>query len=95
MKMKQCKYYNKSFLRHIHKISFSSWTYDRLLLNALVEKKDLSLLGFIVGLLSITSILCSFILMISIDLYHKLSRSKKTVIKSSSIDSTSTTTSES
>ncbi|CAF3692163.1 unnamed protein product [Rotaria sordida] len=38
-----------------------SWTYDQLLSNASIEKKDLSLLGFIIGILCIISILCSLI----------------------------------
>ncbi|CAF3653629.1 unnamed protein product [Rotaria sordida] len=38
-----------------------SWTYHQLLSNASIEKKDLSLLGFIIGILCIISILCSLI----------------------------------
>ncbi|CAF3410929.1 unnamed protein product [Rotaria sp. Silwood1] len=68
-----------------------SWTYDRLLSNASIEKKDLSLLGFIVGILCIISILCSLILRIFIYLYGRISLSKKSVVESPSITSSTTT----
>jgi len=80
--MKQCMYYNKKSYFNIRIKLFSSWTYDRLLSNASIEKKDLSLIGFITGILCIISILCSFILRILIYFYSKISKS---FIQSSSI----------
>ncbi|CAF2416910.1 unnamed protein product [Rotaria sp. Silwood2] len=69
-----------------------SWTYDRLLSNASIEKKDLSLLGFIIGILCIISILCSLIPRIFIYLYGRILSSKKSFVPSPSISSSTTTT---
>ncbi|CAM4766608.1 unnamed protein product [Rotaria magnacalcarata] len=70
-----------------------SWTYDQLLVNASIEKKDLSLLGFIIGSLSLISILCSFILRIFIYLYDKMSSKKISFAQTPSVSSSTTTSS--
>ncbi len=77
----------------IWKVSFSSWTYDRFLSNASIEKKDLSLLGFITGILCIISILSSLIVRMVIDFYENisLSSSDEIVVQSPSILSSTTT----
>ncbi|CAF0750368.1 unnamed protein product [Rotaria sordida] len=68
-----------------------SWTYHQLLSNASIEKKDLSLLGFIIGILCIISILCSLIVRIFIYLYDKISLSKKSFVQSPSTSNSTTT----
>jgi hypothetical protein len=76
-----------SYLINENKILFSSWTYDRLLSNASIEKKDLSLIGFITGVLCIISIFCSFILRFLIYVYNRISSFDESFIPSPSISS--------
>ena len=71
--------------------SFSSWTYDRFLSNASIEKKDLSLLGFITGILSIISIVGSLMFRIILHLRGRMA-SKDSPADSPSASSVTTTT---
>ncbi len=85
--MKQCMYHSKSLFKK--KNLFSSWTYDRLLSNASIEKNDLSLIGFITGILCLISICSSFIIRFLNYFYGKISSGDE-----SSIYSPSTTTTD-
>ncbi len=67
---------------------FSLWTYDRLLSNASIEKNDLSLMGFIIGILCLISIFSSLILRFSIYFYGKIFSEDESSIHSPSISST-------
>ncbi|CAF0899200.1 unnamed protein product [Adineta steineri] len=74
-----------------------SWTYDRFLSNASIEKKDLSLFGFITGILCIIGIVCSLIFRIIIHFHGKISLSTEKSSHSpliSSITLTTTTTTD-
>ncbi|UJR33240.1 hypothetical protein I4U23_020695 [Adineta vaga] len=66
-----------------------SWTYDRFLSNASIEKKDLSLLGFVTGILSLLTIMASLIFRI-IFYVHKKIISEDIPLKSPSISSFTT-----
>ncbi|CAF0730752.1 unnamed protein product [Adineta ricciae] len=70
-----------------------SWIYDRFLSNASIEKKDLSLLGFITGICNLAILLASLIY--RIDLYaRKRLKSKETFFDSPSASSVTTATND-
>lgn len=59
----------------IDRSAFSSWTYEHLLSTATIEKKDLSLIGYLTSLICLCLVLCSFIIRIPLHFYGKNRRS--------------------